>query len=74
MGIIFLIFGGTPDEVWWLSKREKRMAKARIISNGTGHGGQHAWRWDQVKECLRDPQYWFAVVYNLVGNIPNGGL
>lgn len=27
MGIVFLIFGGTPQEVWWLSAREKRMAQ-----------------------------------------------
>lgn len=74
MGIVFLVFGGTPDEVWWLSRREKRMAKARIVSNGTGGGERHPWRWDHVKECLKDRQYWHAVVYQITGNIPNGGL
>lgn len=57
MGIVFFIFGGTPNEVWWLSKREKRMAKARIVENATG-STQHPWKWHQVKECFRDPQYW----------------
>lgn len=44
MGFVFLIFGGTPDEVWWLNKREKRMAKARIVSNATGGAEQHPWK------------------------------
>ncbi|CAK9781993.1 hypothetical protein CC85DRAFT_288406 [Cutaneotrichosporon oleaginosum] len=74
IGIIFLFVVGTPDEVWWLSKREKLMAKARIVENATGGGEQHAWKWAQVKECLRDPQYWFASIYNLLSCIPNGGL
>lgn len=74
MGFIFLVFGGTPDEVWWLSKREKRMAKARILSNATGGGEKHPWRWSQAKECLRDPQWYCAVAFNFLGNVPNGAL
>jgi hypothetical protein len=58
VGIVFLFFIGTPDEVWWLSKREKLMAKARIVQNATGGGEHHPWKWEQAKECLRDPQYW----------------
>ncbi|BEJ08170.1 hypothetical protein CcaverHIS641_0502550 [Cutaneotrichosporon cavernicola] len=74
IGIILLFIIGTPNEVWWLSKREKLMAKARIVQNATGGGEQHPWKWSQVKECLRDPQYWFACAYNLLSCIPNGGL
>ncbi|BEI80879.1 hypothetical protein CcaverHIS002_0200390 [Cutaneotrichosporon cavernicola] len=74
MGIIFVIMGGGPDEVWWLSKREKRMAKARIVSNATGGGEQHPWRWEQVRECFRDPQWWFSVGFNLLGCVYNGAL
>lgn len=74
MGIIFFVLGGTPDEVWWLSKREKRMAKARIVSNATGGGEQHPWKWAQVRECFRDPQYYFSMMFCLLGNIPNGAL
>lgn len=68
MGIVFLIFGGTPDEVWWLSKREKSMARARIVSNATGGGEQHPWKWNQVKECFRDPQYYFFASLSLVAH------
>jgi len=74
MGIIFLIFIGTPREVWWLSKREKTMAHARLVSNATGGGEQHPWRWEHVRECLRDPQYWHAIAYNFLSCIPNGAI
>lgn len=74
MGIICLIFVGTPDDVWWLTKREKLMAKARIVSNGTGGGESHPWNWAQVRECFRDPQLWHMVAANFLNCIPNGGL
>lgn len=35
VGIIDFIFLGAPEEVWWLSKREKEMARARIVSNAS---------------------------------------
>lgn len=74
MGIIFLIFVGTPDEVWWLSKREKLMAKARIVSNSTGGGETHPWKWSQVNECFKDRQFYHALAYNFLSCVPNGGL
>lgn len=74
MGIICFGILGTPSEVWWLSKREKRMAHARIISNGTGGGEQHPWRWAQVRECFRDPQFYMALLANLLCTIPNGAV
>ncbi|GMK54676.1 hypothetical protein CspeluHIS016_0112620 [Cutaneotrichosporon spelunceum] len=74
MGIVCLIIIGTPKEVWWLSKREKRMARARIVSNGTGGGEQHPWRWHQVVECFKDPQFYMAFLANLLCTIPNGAI
>lgn len=74
MGFICLVFIGTPDEVWWLSKREKLMAKARIVSNATGGGETHPWSWGQVRECFRDRQLWHAVAANFMTCVPNGGL
>jgi hypothetical protein len=35
VGILNFIFLGTPEEVWWLNAREKKMAKARIVSNAS---------------------------------------
>lgn len=74
MGIVCFITLGTPEEVWWLNKREKRMAKARIVSNGTGGGEQHPWRWSQVRECFVDPQYYMSLLSNLLCTIPNGAV
>ncbi|WOO81692.1 putative transporter [Vanrija pseudolonga] len=74
MGIVFLVFGGTPQEVWWLSAREKRMAQARIVSNATGTGAQATWNWDQVKECFKDPQFYFGILYGFMAQIPNGAI
>ncbi|CAK9786196.1 hypothetical protein CC85DRAFT_271311 [Cutaneotrichosporon oleaginosum] len=74
MGIVCLVILGTPKEVWWLSKREKRMAHARIVSNATGGGEHHPWRWSQVIECFKDPQFYMAFLANLLCTIPNGAI
>lgn len=52
---LFLL--GTPSEVRWLSPEEKKMARARIMANNTGHDrtGRKTWKWKQVRECLADP-------------------
>lgn len=34
----------------------------------------HAWKWSQVKECFRDPQYYIFILFNILVTIPNGGL
>ncbi|WVF69378.1 hypothetical protein IAT40_004154 [Kwoniella sp. CBS 6097] len=73
-GILVFIFIGIPSHVWWLTKEEKKMAHARIVSNASGDAGQHPWDWSQVRECLKDPQYYFIVLFNLTATIPNGVL
>lgn len=73
IGFLDLIFIGSPKEAWWLTKRERQMAHARIVSNATGGGEQHPWKWEQVRECFRDPQYWFYIGFNTLTTIPNGG-
>lgn len=35
VGILDFLIIGTPEEVWWLSKREKDMARCRIVSNAS---------------------------------------
>lgn len=44
------------------------------MSNATGGGEQHPWRWNQVRECFRDPQFYHALAYNFLACVPNGGL
>ena len=95
-GLLVLSFLGTPQTVWWLTPEEKKMAHARIVSNGSewslriecrrydggltwcvssaGGGEQHPWKWEQVKECFRDPQFYFAILFNIMTTIPNGAI
>ncbi len=57
VGLLCLYFLGTPSEVPWLTKEEKRMANTRILENQSGHDrtGTKVWKRDQARECLVDP-------------------
>ncbi|KAF6827492.1 major facilitator superfamily transporter [Colletotrichum plurivorum] len=76
VGCLCLFLLGTPSEVLWLTKEEKDMASARIISNNTGHDRTaiKGWKWKQVRECLVDPCFWFAGINAFLSSVPNGGL
>ncbi|KAI0155386.1 MFS general substrate transporter [Hypoxylon sp. FL1284] len=75
-GLLCLLFLGTPSEVRWLSPEEKDIANARIINNNTGHDrtGIKKWRWEQARECLIDPCFWFAGINAFLSSVPNGGI
>ncbi|KAI1413528.1 MFS general substrate transporter [Hypoxylon sp. FL1857] len=75
-GIICLFFLGTPSEVRWLSADEKKIATSRVLSNQTGHDrtGFKDWKWEQAKECLVDPTFWFTGLNAVLGAIPNGAM
>lgn len=70
-----LLILGTPSEVRWLSKEEKRIAAARVASNQTGsdRGQNYNWRWDQVLEAFKDPQTYFFFFAFIANALPNGG-
>ncbi|KAK0242011.1 major facilitator superfamily domain-containing protein [Armillaria nabsnona] len=75
MSVFTFAFLGTPREVWWLSKAEKRMAAARVVGNQTGsdrmkHGD---WKWHQVTVAFKDPQTYFFFFTTVVNSLPNGG-
>ncbi|GFZ45616.1 hypothetical protein JCM24511_03344 [Saitozyma sp. JCM 24511] len=67
---------GTPNEVRWLSKREKLMANARVMSNhaGTDLTGRKTWKWEQVKEAFSDPVLYFQFVNAFLSCVVNGAL
>ncbi|KAI4863509.1 MFS general substrate transporter [Hypoxylon rubiginosum] len=75
-GCLCLLFLGTPSEVRWLSPEEREIANARIMSNNTGHDrtGIKKWKWEQARECLVDPCFWFAGVNAFLSSVPNGGI
>lgn len=74
VGCLCLFLLGTPSEVRWLSPEEKAMANTRILSNNTGHDrtGIKRWRWEQARECLIDPCFWFAGCNAFLSSVPNG--
>lgn len=76
VGCLCLFLLGTPSEVRWLSESEKAMANTRILSNNTGHDrtGIKRWKWEQARECLMDPCFWFAGCNAFLSSVPNGGL
>ncbi|KAK0434505.1 MFS general substrate transporter [Armillaria borealis] len=64
VGIVCFHFLGSPSEVSWLTKEEKRMANVRILENQSGHDrtGISAWKWYQARECLTDPCFYFTAI------------
>ncbi|KAH8650025.1 major facilitator superfamily domain-containing protein [Xylariales sp. PMI_506] len=73
--ITYYVFG-TPHEVRWLSKEDKRIAQARVVNSQTGSDATRhdEWKWEQVWATFRDPQIYFVFTFVLVNSIPNGGL
>ncbi|EOD47610.1 putative major facilitator superfamily transporter protein [Neofusicoccum parvum] len=75
LSLICFALLGSPKEVRWMNKDEKRMAAARILSNKAGRdvtGVQ--WSWPQVGEAFKDPQLWFCTINAFLSSVPNGGL
>jgi len=67
---------GTPNEVRWLSKEEKIMANARIMSNhaGTDQTGKKTFKWDHVKDAFTDPVTYFQFCNAFLSSVVNGAL
>ncbi|KAB2578542.1 MFS transporter [Lasiodiplodia theobromae] len=66
---------GSPKEVRWMTKEEKRMAAARILKNKAGRDVTGVkWSWPQVGEAFRDPQLWFSMINAFLSSVPNGAL
>lgn len=67
---------GTPREVAWISKEERRIAQARIVANktGTDHHSRREWKKDQILEAFLDPSTWFLFCSVVLAGLPNGGI
>lgn len=55
-----------------VSGSEVHIHTTKLITAGGGE--QARWKWSQVRECLRDPQYYFFILFNFLVMIPNGGI
>ena len=74
LGILALLFLGTPRESLLLTKEEKRIAQARVVVSRTGTDRlKRSWNWDQFRETFRDPQVYIFFFLVLISSLPNGG-
>ncbi|KAK8870126.1 hypothetical protein IAR55_000696 [Kwoniella newhampshirensis] len=67
---------GTPNEVRWLSKKEKLIANARVMANhaGTDLTGRKTWKWEQVREAFMDPVLYLMFINAFMSCVCNGAL
>ena len=73
LSIICFFLLGSPKEVIWMNKDEKRMAAARIVRNKVGRDVTGVkWTWPQVWEAAVDPQLWFCMINAFLSSVANG--
>ncbi|SCU86084.1 LAMI_0D00342g1_1 [Lachancea mirantina] len=63
----------SPQNAWFLTKREKLLLVQRIRGNQQGFGN-HNIKKHQIIEALKDPRTWLYFLYSVAADIPNGGL
>ncbi|KAK4541047.1 hypothetical protein LTR36_008416 [Oleoguttula mirabilis] len=75
LALICFVLLGSPKEIRWLSKEEKRMAAARIVKNKAGRDVTGIkWSWPQVSEAFMDPQLYLCMINAFLSSVPNGAL
>jgi sugar phosphate permease len=72
---LFLLFvmPDSPMNARFLTAEEKYHATKRLASNRTGIANK-VWKWNQFFECFLDVRIWLIFFFDIVINIPNGGL
>ncbi|KAI1495433.1 major facilitator superfamily domain-containing protein [Biscogniauxia marginata] len=70
---LFFMLPSSPMDARFLTAEQKYHAVQRLAENRTGIRNSQ-WKWDQVWEAFMDAKIWLIVVFNIIINIPNGGL
>lgn len=70
---LWFILPDSPMNAFFLTPEQRYHATRRLAGNRTGIANK-VWKWDQVWEALLDVRVWLIVLFNIVINIPNGGL
>ncbi|KAI0018301.1 major facilitator superfamily domain-containing protein [Xylariomycetidae sp. FL0641] len=70
---LFFVLPDSPMNAFFLSAEQKFHATKRLAENRTGIRNKQ-WKWDQVWEAFLDFKVWLIVLFNIIINIPNGGL
>ncbi|KAF5652158.1 allantoate and ureidosuccinate permease [Fusarium sp. NRRL 25303] len=71
--VVFLGVPASPSNAWFFSKRERDIATDRVLKNHTGIKNTE-YKWNQVWECLRDPQPWILAIHAFLQCLQGGGL
>lgn len=71
--VLLLLLPDRISSARFLNAAERQWAADRVVLAGTGRTEQTVWRWDQMRECLRDPKTWLIWAICLLCQIPNGG-
>ncbi|KAM0787871.1 hypothetical protein ACM66B_003923 [Microbotryomycetes sp. NB124-2] len=71
--VLIFVLPSDPATTWWLSRKERLMAAARLRSNQVGviH---RKFSWPQAKEAFTDVKLWLFLLLGFVANIPNAGI
>lgn len=70
---LFFVLPDSPMHARFLTAEQQYHATQRLADNRTGISNR-VWRWNQVREALLDVKVWLIFLFNIVINIPNGGL
>ncbi|KAJ8132293.1 hypothetical protein O1611_g1331 [Lasiodiplodia mahajangana] len=73
LGIIVFFILGTPREVRWLTRDEKRAAISRVVANKTGSDREQRseFKWDQAIQTFKDPQTYFSFFVTIINALPS---
>ncbi|KAF5008114.1 hypothetical protein FDECE_5598 [Fusarium decemcellulare] len=69
--VLALFLPDSPNKARFLNERQRGEAVDRIRSNQTGMKDNH-FKWDQVREVIKDPNVLLLMLYQLTFSIPNG--
>ncbi|KAF5602523.1 hypothetical protein FPCIR_1864 [Fusarium pseudocircinatum] len=71
--VVFCGVPASPLRAWFFSKRERDIATDRVLKNHTGIKNTE-YKWNQVRECLMDPQPWILAIHAFLQCLQGGGL
>ncbi|KAF5707433.1 hypothetical protein FMUND_11104 [Fusarium mundagurra] len=71
--VVFLGVPAAPLTAWFFSKRGRDIATDRVLKNHTGIKNTE-YKWNQVRECLMDPQPWILAIHAFLQCLQGGGL
>ncbi|KAF5643458.1 DAL5-Allantoate and ureidosuccinate permease [Fusarium tjaetaba] len=71
--VVFFGVPASPLSAWFFSKRERDIATDRVLKNHTGIKNTE-YKWNQVWECLMDPQPWLLAIHAFLQCLQGGGL